>query len=213
MKIDFSKARWINKPQTFEVTDQSIKIITVPNTDLWQRSYYGFRNDSAPALVIEGKDNFSLTVKASFKYSQRYDQCGLIIYLDTDNWFKASVEFENEECSRLGSVVTNFGHSDWAATDVPTTSELWYRLSRRGPDFLIESSLTGTAFKQMRIFHLHALGETTAEMGKLDPPAPAAKPIRFGLYACSPLNSSFEARFDNLKYEDCLWRAHYPSCG
>ena len=135
----------------------------------------------------------------------------MIIYLDDENWFKASVEFENEAFSRLGSVVTNFGHSDWATTDIPTPPPMWYRLSRRGPDFLIESSLEGTAFKQMRIFHLHRLGETSAEMGTLDPPAPPEHSVRFGLYACSPMNSSFEATFDRFRLDPCCWMAHAPA--
>ena len=207
MYINFNSATWLNKPEKFEITDQSVKIITVPNTDYWQRSYYGFRNDNAHSLLLENKINFSLTVKTSFNYKKQFDQCGLIIYLNSDNWFKASIEFENINLSRLGSVVTNLGYSDWATTDIPTVSVMWYRLSRRGPDFLIESSPDGLSFKQMRIFHLHCLGETTAEMGKLNPPAPADKPISFGLYACSPSDSSFEAKFNNFKLEDCLWKS------
>jgi regulation of enolase protein 1 (concanavalin A-like superfamily) len=85
---------------------------------------------------------------------------------------------------------------------------MWYRLSRRGPDFLIESCPDGQSFEQMRIFHLHCLGETSAEMGEHNPPLPAKQAINFGLYACSPLDSSFKARFSNLKLEDCLWRTH-----
>ena len=85
---------------------------------------------------------------------------------------------------------------------------MWYRLNLRGADFLIESSPDGINFKQMRIFHLHCLGETSVEMGKLNPPAPPEKSVSFGLYACSPMNSSFEARFTNLKLNDCLWMAH-----
>lgn len=208
MNHNFSSAKWIYPPQAFEITDQSVRIMTDPGTDFWQRSYYGFRNDNAPALLVESSDNFSFTVKATFNYQNRFDQCGLIIYLDSDNWFKASIEYENDQLSRLGSVVTNLGYSDWATTDINSRSSLWYRLSRRGPDFLIESSLSGEDFKQMRVFHLHVLGETSAEMGKLNPPAPAAQPICFGLYACSPLNSSFEARFEDWKFEDCLWLAH-----
>ncbi len=45
-------------------------------------------------------------------------------------------------------------------------------------------------------------------MGKLNPPAPADQPRPFGLYACIPLNSSFEARFDNFKLDNCLWMAY-----
>ena len=206
--MDFGAARWLNQPKVFDVADREVRITTEPGTDFWQRSYYGFRNDNAPALLLERGDNFTFTVKASFRFRRTYDQCGIIIYLDDENWFKASVEFETDAFSRLGSVVTNFGHSDWATTDIPTPTTMWYRLSRRGPDFLIESSPDGTAFKQMRIFHLHLLGETSAEMGRLDPPAPPAQPVRFGLYACSPMNSSFEAIFDGFGLGACSWKAH-----
>ncbi len=208
MKLDFSQGKYLNKPKLWTITTDSVTITTEPNTDFWQRSYYGFRNDNAPALLVESEVNFSFTAKVSFEYQTRFDQCGLIIYIDSDNWFKASIEHENKEFSRLGSVVTNLGYSDWATTDIVSTNEMWYRLNRRGADFLIESSLNGTDFQQMRIFHLHCLGETSAEMGKLDPPAPPEKPIQFGLYACSPLNSSFSARFDNFKFDQCLWMAH-----
>jgi regulation of enolase protein 1 (concanavalin A-like superfamily) len=208
MNQNFSAAKWLNQPRRSEKSAQSVKINTDPKTDFWQRSYYGFRNDNAHALLLESDTNFTFTAKASFDYLKQFDQCGLIIYLDSENWFKASIEYETEAISRLGSVVTNYGYSDWATTDIATPTVMWYRLNRRGPDFLIEASPNGKNYKQMRIFHLHCLGETTVEMGKLNPPAPAEQPVPFGLYACSPLNSSFEARFDNFKLEPCSWMAH-----
>ena len=208
MQLDLSAAEWLHPPASCEVTEQSVTLTTDPGTDFWQRTYYGFRNDNAPALLWERRDNFTFTARASFTYRNRYDQCGLIVYLDSDNWFKASAEAEDASMARLGSVVTNLGYSDWATTDIPTPTVMWYRLSRRGPDFLLESSPDGTDFRQMRVFHLHRLGETTAEMGKLDPPAAPEQPMRFGLYACSPLESSFEVRFDHLTLEPCRWHAH-----
>jgi regulation of enolase protein 1 (concanavalin A-like superfamily) len=208
MSIDFSNGYWINEPRQFDVTPERVELVTEPGTDFWQRSFYGFRNDNAPALLVESDQNFSFTTRVTFHYQQQFDQCGLVIYLDSENWFKASIEFENEEFSRLGSVVTNMGHSDWATTDIPSTTSIWYRLSRRGPDFLIESAMDGLQFRQMRIFHLHVLGETTREMGEQDPPLPASQAIRFGIYACSPLESSFVATFENFVMEPCLWRAH-----
>ncbi|OQA47142.1 MAG: hypothetical protein BWY52_00329 [Chloroflexi bacterium ADurb.Bin325] len=208
MKLDLSSAEWLYPPRSYEVTEHSVTITTDPGTDFWQRSYYGFRNDNAPALLLTSAENFTFTARASFAYRSRYDQCGLIIYLDSDNWFKASAEAEDETLARLGSVVTNLGYSDWATTDIAMPTAMWYRLSRRGPDFLVEASPDGADFRQMRIFHLHRLGETTAEMGRLDPPAAPEQPVRFGLYACSPLESSFTARFDHLALEECRWRAH-----
>jgi regulation of enolase protein 1 (concanavalin A-like superfamily) len=208
VSLNFASANWLHQPQSFEIGHDAVKIVTEPGTDFWQRSYYGFRNDNAPALLLESDLNFTFTARATFTYRTLFDQCGLIIYLDSDNWFKASVEYENSDFSRLGSVVTNLGHSDWATTDITTPPVIWYRLSRRGPDFLIESSFDSIDFQQMRIFHLHQLGETTAVMGHLDPPAPAAQSIQFGLYACSPLDSSFTAVFDQFKLEPCRWLAH-----
>lgn len=206
--VDFSKSKWLYEPKKFEITPESISITTEPETDFWQRTYYGFRNDNAPALQIESDQNFTFTAKVNFNYRARFDQCGLLIYLDSNNWFKASIEYENEVFSRIGSVVTNLGYSDWATTDIPLPSHIWYRLSRRGPDFLIESSLDGEAFKQMRIFHLHKLGDTSAEMGKCDPPQPVHNTVEFGVYACSPLNSSFTAIFTDMSLGPCEWSAH-----
>ncbi len=206
--VDFTTATWIFEPQKSQISTSKVDITTEPETDFWQRSYYGFRNDSAPALLLESAENFTFTTKVNFKYQSQFDQCGLIIYLDSDNWFKASIEYENESFSRLGSVVTNLGYSDWATTDIPLPNEIWYRLSRRGPDFLIESSLNGLDFKQMRIFHLHKLGDTTVEMGKCNPPLPADSAVKFGLYACSPTQSSFTASFSEFKLEPSLWLAH-----
>ena len=208
MTIDFSNGKWINEPKEYQVTKDRVELRTDPNTDFWQRSYYGFRNDNAPALLIEKDENFSFSFKVSFEYQGKYDQCGAVIYIDKNNWFKASIEYETEEFSRLGSVVTNDRYSDWATTDIQSTDQMWYRLSRRGPDFLIESSRDGEEYSQMRVFHLHQLGETTEEMGKLNPPLAPEIPVSFGVYACSPLASSFTAIFENMKYKSCKWLAH-----
>lgn len=206
--VDFTKASWLFEPQKYEVTSSRVAITTEPETDLWQRSYYGFRKDNAPSLLLKSSENFSFTAKVEFEYKSKFDQCGLMIYLNNNNWFKASIEFENERYSRLGSVVTNIGYSDWATTDIKLPPNIWYRLNRRGPDFLIESSLDGTVFKQMRIFHLHQLGETTEAMGKANPPLPPESSVHFGIYACSPLNSSFTATFSEMCLETCKWLAH-----
>jgi regulation of enolase protein 1 (concanavalin A-like superfamily) len=211
MELELKSGKWLNKPPHCEISESSVEITTEQNTDFWQRSYYGFRNDNAPALLFTSNKNFTFSVKVAFKYNQQFDQCGLIIYIDSDHWFKASIEYENSMFSRLGSVVTNFGYSDWATSDIILPAEIGYRLSRRGPDFLIEYSLDGNDYKQMRIFHLHALGETTEEMGKVNPPIPAKNAVPFGIYACSPAVSSFSARFTHFKFEPCRWLAHRPA--
>ncbi|MDC7232186.1 MAG: DUF1349 domain-containing protein [Spirochaetales bacterium] len=201
-------ADWKNEPELNIIKGEKVIIQTDPGTDLWQRSFYGFRNDNAPLLQAETAENFTFSCRVDFKYKGRFDQCGVVVYLDSENWFKASIEYENDQFSRLGSVVTNRGYSDWATTDIQTPSAWYYRLSRRGPDFLIDSCPDGISWKQMRIFHLHMLGETTRAMGQADPPLPPENKAAFGIYACSPLESSFKAEFTQLKVSESLWEAH-----
>ncbi|WP_459478579.1 DUF1349 domain-containing protein [Clostridium saccharoperbutylacetonicum] len=194
LNFDLEKTFWINKPKKYEINNTEIIIITEPETDFWQRTYYGFRNDNAPALLIKTDERyFSFTVKTNFNSKKQFDQCGIIIYQNSDNWFKVSTEYENDKYQRLGSVVTNNGYSDWATRDIDSSIDsMYYRLSRRENDFCVENSMDGKAFKQMRIFHLFE-GDNE---------------INFGLYACSPSNSSFEAKFSEINISECLWEAH-----
>ncbi|MBL4931706.1 DUF1349 domain-containing protein [Clostridium paridis] len=189
--FDLSNCFWINEPKNHEVNKDKIIITTDPNTDFWQRTYYGFRNDNAPALLIKTEEKyFSFTIRTDFNSKKLFDQCGVIIYQNSDNWFKASIEYENDEYQRLGSVVTNNGYSDWATTDIDgNIKTMYYRLSRRESDFCIENSYDGKVFKQMRIFHLFE----------------GSKEINIGIYACSPSYSSFEAVFSELTISECLW--------
>ena len=107
------KPEWIRKPKQVTSSDDCIEVITESGTDLWQRTYYGFRNDNAPVLQAKTDEKyFSFIVKTQFESKDRFDQCGVAMYLDSDNWFKASIEYENERIQRLGSVVTNNGYSD-----------------------------------------------------------------------------------------------------
>ncbi len=146
-------------------------------------------------LQIETEETyFSFVVKTDFSGSHhRFDQCGIVMYLDSENWIKGSVEYEDERWQHLGSVVTDHGYSDWATTRIPADIKtMWYRFSRREDDYRIECSQDGKDFQQMRICHLREGG------GK----------IRFGIYACSPEDSSFKAVFTDMQIPGCAWEAH-----
>ena len=194
MELDVNRLQWTRVPLEYSITKDKIEIITSPHTDLWQRTYYHFRNDNAPVLQMETDEKFfSFTVKTLFDSKNRFDQCGIVMYLDSENWLKASIEYENESFQHLGSVVTNMGYSDWATTQISADiKSMWYRLSRREDDFCIECSDDGVSFRQMRICHIWKGSGT----------------IRFGIYACSPEASSFKACFTNMEVTECKWYAH-----
>ena len=160
--MDTSAFSWTREPKDYVIGSDRIEITTAPHTDLWQRTYYHFRNDNAPVLQMETDERyFSFVVKTDFSGSHhRFDQCGIVMYLDSENWLKGSIEYENDEFQHLGSVVTNNGYS--------------------------------VNFSQMRICHM-AKGDDT---------------IRFGIYACSPEDSSFTAVFTDMRMMECQWRAH-----
>ena len=194
MKFDTEQLQWTRQPAAYSIAQDRIEIVTAPHTDLWQRTYYHFRNDNAPVLQMETDEPyFSFGVKTEFASKHRFDQCGIVVYLDSENWLKASVEYENESIQHLGSVVTNMGYSDWATTAIDASvKSMWYRLSRREDDFRIECSTDGINYSQMRICHLWQGGKT----------------IRFGVYACSPEDSSFKAVFTNMQMTECKWLPH-----
>ena len=193
--MSFENPSWTREPASYSIQDDRIEMVTAPHTDLWQRTYYHFRNDNAPVLQVETAEKFfSFVVKTDFTQSpQRFDQCGVVMYLDSENWLKGSVEYENETFQHLGSVVTNHGYSDWATTAIPADVKvMWYRLSRREDDYCIECSEDGKRWKQMRVCHLHE------GKGK----------VSFGIYACSPEDSSFTAVFTDMAVTECAWKAH-----
>lgn len=194
MEWNVNLLKWTREPENYSITEDGIEIVTQPHTDLWQRTYYHFRNDNAPVLQIETDEKyFSFVVKTEFESKHRYDQCGIVMYLDSENWLKASMEYENEVIQRLGAVVTNNGYSDWSSTDVSASMKsMWFRLSRREDDFCIENSTDGVNFNQMRICHMFHAAET----------------ISFGIYACSAEDSSFKATFSNMDVTECKWLAH-----
>lgn len=187
--------QWTREPREAVIGNDYVEIVTEPGTDLWQRTYYHFRNDNAPVLQFQTeRPFFSFTVRVDFTESHhRFDQAGICMYLGSEDWLKASVEYESAEFQNLGSVVTNGGWSDWATTPIsPDVRIMWFRLSRREDDYRIEYSENGRDFYVMRICHMAA----------------GNGPVSCGIYACSPEDSSFRAKFTDFSVTDCVWQAH-----
>ena len=173
MTLNIGNFKWTRQPKSCSIKGDTIEVVTNPGTDLWQRTYYHFRNDNAPVFQMETEEKFfSFVVKTDFTGSHhRFDQCGVVMYLDSEN----------------------NGYSDWATTAIPAkVKTMWYRLSRREDDYCIECSQDGIHFTQMRVCHMQQ----------------GAGKIRFGIYACSPENSSFKAIFTDMKLTECAWKAH-----
>ncbi len=186
---------WNNKPLVFQIGEFDVQWVTSPQTDLWQKTYYGFSIANAPLWYYTPEGDFTFSVCVASAACHLYDQAGLVLMSDEENWVKASVEYENQHFGRLGSVVSRLGYSDWASVDIPYTSaSKWFRISRLANDFLLEYSDDGFAFFQMRMFHMPEANSTP----------------KVGVYACSPGNSSFNAHFSDFRLSPTLWTHFSP---
>ncbi len=180
---------WFNEPARYKFGN-GLEICSGEGTDFWQNTHYGFQKDDGHCLLTTHRGDFTLTCHVESRPREQYDQCGLMVRLDRENWIKVSTEYENQEISRLGSVVTNLGYSDWATQDIPSThTAMWYRISKSGRDCLLESSSDGKIWMQLRMTHLHK----------------ASEQYDIGVYACSPKGKDFWCRFTSLEISKSAW--------
>ena len=85
---------WLNQP-IYEIKNHKLYISTSPDTDFWQKTYYGFERDNGHCLLTKVINDFSVTVSTEFYSKKQYDQCGLMVRIDSENWIKTSVEYES----------------------------------------------------------------------------------------------------------------------
>lgn len=185
-----SRLSWHCEPSNWRV-DHGTRCLRVRpdgETDFWQRTHYGFEADNGHFLYLQATGDFVLTTKVTSHPAHQYDQAGLMVRLSPACWLKTSVEFEPEGSNRLGAVVTNAQYSDWSTQ--PLAKEVrtvWFRVRAEGNDYIVESSLSGEHWEQIRMARL------------LERPLSAS--VSCGVYACSPKSAGFEAVFSFLRFE------------
>jgi uncharacterized protein len=166
-------------------------------TDFWQRTHYGFEADNGHFLFAATSGDFVMTTRVRFFPKHQYDQAGLMVRLSAACWLKTSVEYEPDAPGRLGAVVTNGAYSDWSTQEFPAgRTETWLRVRREGTDYIVDASIDGQAWQQIRMAHLHD-----------DRPG---GPVACGLYACSPKAAGFVAEFAHLEIGPAS-PAHLPA--
>ena len=71
MTLNIDKFKWTRQPESCTIQGDTIEVVTKPGTDLWQRTYYHFRNDNAPVFQMETDEkSFSFIVSVhNFSHS------------------------------------------------------------------------------------------------------------------------------------------------
>ena len=106
------KMLWFNEPEQWEIKNNSLSMFVTPQSDYWRISHYGFTVDDAPFYYATYGGEFEAKVKITGAYKARFDQAGLMIRIDEENYIKAGIEYVDGKYN-LSTVVTH-KTSDWS---------------------------------------------------------------------------------------------------
>ena len=177
------KMQWFNEPAQWTIQDHVLSMQVTPQSDYWRISHYGFTVDDAPFLYTLRGGEFEVKVKVSGDYRTRYDQAGLMLRIDHENYIKAGIEFVDGKYN-LSAVVTHHT-SDWSIIPLEKPVPfVWIKAVRRLDAIEIIYSFDDQEYTLMRNAWMQD-----------------NHPIMVGLMGASPDGQGFEARFEHFSIQ------------
>ncbi|TAJ03430.1 DUF1349 domain-containing protein [Marinilabiliaceae bacterium JC017] len=172
---------WFNEPDSWEVSGEKLIMDVTPQTDYWRITHYGFTVDDGPFCYSQRGGEFEVTVKITGKYKTRFDQMGLMLRIDEENWIKTGVEYVDGKYN-YSTVATN-GHSSWSVITLEGKPEsVWIKAKRRIDAVEIYYSLDGVKYQMSNLVYF-----------------PEKRKAMVGMMAASPDGDGFKAIFENFK--------------
>lgn len=175
------KMNWFNEPSVWNIENDKLIMEVTPKSDYWRISHYGFTVDDAPFYYAEYGGEFETKVKISGDYRVRFDQAGMMIRIDHENYIKCGIEFVDGKYN-LSTVVTH-NTSDWSviALDRPVES-IWIKAVRRLDAIEIFYSFDDSEYHLMRNAWMEA-----------------NRPVKIGMFAACPDGDGFKVTFSDFK--------------
>lgn len=175
------KMQWFNEPEKWEIGNGVFSMFVTPQTDYWRISHYGFTVDDAPFYYATYGGEFEAKVKITGDYKTRFDQAGLMLRIDAENYIKAGIEFVDGKFN-LSAVVTH-KTSDWSVItlDEPVPY-VWIKAVRRLDAVEIFYSFDDKTYVMMRNAWLQ---DNT--------------PVQVGMMAASPDGNGFRVKFEHFR--------------
>ena len=182
-KIDPRNLEWISEPKLSLLLEDSVVLETEPYTEIKPKGI----SQQVTEMAIHPIGNFNFTTQIDFKFQDRFDQCGIIIYENDVRKAIVCTECFDEESNKLSTTVFHGNFGDRAYRDIASNiSTMYYRIWYRGGIVGIQYSFTNEHFRDLRKFHVDDFGNN----------------IKMGIYACSPSDSYFDCTFSNMILED-----------
>ena len=174
------KMTWYNEPAKWAVSDGALLMEVTPKSDYWRISHYGFTVDDAPFYYATYGGEFEAKVKITGEYQARFDQAGLMVRIDHENYIKAGIEYVGGKYNL--SVVVTHTTSDWSVItlDKPVES-VWIKAVRRRDAVEVFYSFDDKEYVMMRNAWLK---DNT--------------PVMVGMMGACPDGDGFNVRFDNF---------------
>lgn len=180
MAQSLDKMQWFNEPENWKIVDNSLEMDVTPQTDYWRISHYGFTVDDAPFFYTTRGGEFEVKVRISGDYKARFDQAGLMLRIDHENYIKAGIEFVDGKYN-VSTVVTHHT-SDWSIITLDkAVPYIWIKAVRRLDAVEIFYSFDDKEYMLMR----NAWMQDNC-------------PMMVGVMGASPDGNGFKARFDNF---------------
>lgn len=145
----FSRMSWFNEPASFKVSGTELEVHSRPKSDFWRKTFYGYTTDNGHFFHLPADGDFSFLARINGQYAALYDQAGLMVRLDAENWMKSGTEFFDG--SRHASVVFTRGFSDWSTMpDLSEIAPVWWKAVRQRDAIETLCSLDGKNFTSVR---------------------------------------------------------------
>ncbi len=141
--VAWSEGTWTREPISQSEEGGLLTVEAAAESDWWRTTSYGFIHDDGHALVKEFPNESAIEVTFVLNYTEQFDQAGIFIAADNENWIKAGVEF-CDGFPQVGAVVTQ-KYSDWSVAPVPEwmNKEVTVRVSRSGDAVTVRAGING----------------------------------------------------------------------
>jgi hypothetical protein len=181
MKITKQDMRWTNAPKKWKQKDEQIKVTCPPEVDYWRNTLHGFTKDDAPFYWMYVDYDFEARLSVKGKYTTLYDQAGIMVRLDEENWMKAGI-CHYRDTLHVSCVFTR-GNSDWSTQRLPPRKIEWFHIwvKRMGDVLEVYYSLDNQNWIRIRQAHFS------------DAPR-----LRVGMMCAAPESEGFKCTFDNF---------------
>jgi regulation of enolase protein 1 (concanavalin A-like superfamily) len=178
-----ARMKWMNEPASWNRSGDKLVVRSRAKTDFWRKTFYGYITDNGHFFYLPVSGDFVFQARVNGQYAALYDQAGLMVRLDAENWMKCGTEFFDSQ--RHASVVFTRDFSDWSTMpDLSKTAPIWWRAVRKKDSIETLCSLDSKTFTSVRQGYF----------------APEVQ-VNVGIMCAAPEGLGFEAVFDDLKLE------------